>query len=60
MVTNLKLGGLGRETKFEFQYVPGVGKMTEAGKISMDLWQQVMSSLLGILMLIRSLVFLYF
>lgn len=59
MVTDLKQGGLGSSTKFEFQYVPGIGKMTEAGKINMDLWQQVTSSLVGIVMLIRSLAFLY-
>jgi hypothetical protein len=31
MITSQKLGGIGQLTKYEFQYIPQLGMMTEAG-----------------------------
>lgn len=59
MVTNRKLGGIGGSTKFEFQYVPEIGRMTEMGRVNMSFWQRAMASMLGGLMLLSGMISLY-
>lgn len=33
MITSQKLGGIGESTRFEFQYVPALGKITELAPV---------------------------
>ncbi|EGX93493.1 hypothetical protein CCM_04867 [Cordyceps militaris CM01] len=59
MVTDRRLGGIGGSSKFEFQYMPKIGRVTEMGKMNMSVWQGVMSSMAGWLMLLSWMVSLY-
>lgn len=36
MITSQKVGGIGELTKFEFQYLPRIGMMTELGDYEKD------------------------
>ncbi|OAA36804.1 tat pathway signal sequence [Beauveria brongniartii RCEF 3172] len=59
MVTNRKMGGIGGKTTFEFKYLPEIGRMTEMGKLNMSVWQRLVASIFGGLMLLSSMISLY-
>lgn len=59
MITDLKSGGLGQSAKFELQYIPELGKMTEMGKFDLDIWQRAFAAIIGSYMMITSLISLY-